>query len=196
MTADSRKGTSQPGPWASVAEGATPAPLSVEQVGVPENLLDGGEIVLLAIKPSVWSVGFTSMAWICTAVVVAAMDIGSGLSRGWLAGVPVAELALTVAAARAGWAMLQWVSQVYVLTNRRIMRIRGVLSAQVFGCPLVKIINTGVTCAPHEAALRLGSLWFNIENNAGDPTWYHLSRPEEVHAKVRQAIRRALDASS
>lgn len=195
MITENPKGSSQPGAWASVAEGAAAAPLSVEQMAVPESLLDGGEIVLLAIKPSVWSVGFTSFAWICTAAVIAAMDIASGLSRGWLAGVPVAELALTLAAARSGWAMLQWVSQVYVLTNRRIMRVRGVLSAQVFGCPLLKIINTGVTRAPHEAALRLGSVWFNIEDTSDDATWYHLARPDEVHAEIRKAIRRAWDAT-
>jgi hypothetical protein len=90
-------------------------------------------------------------------------------------------------------ALLQWVSRVYVLTNRRIMRIRGVFRASVFACPLVKVINTGVTTGPHERLTRLGSIWFNTGSDPSAGTWHHVARPEEVHAQVRRAIERALD---
>ena len=57
---------------------------------------------------------------------------------------------------------MQWASRVYVLTNRRIMRIRGVFSADLFECALVKIIGSKVVAGPHERVLRLGTIRFNV----------------------------------
>ena len=118
----------------------------------------------------------------------------------WLAAVswvisagPLAQLVMAVVGLRIGLALLQWVSRVYVLTNRRVMRIRGVFRATIFECPLVKLINTGVTAAPHERAIDLGSIWFNTGAATTDGTWYHIARPEEVHAQIRRAIERTLD---
>ena len=41
----------------------------------------------------------------------------------------LAQLVMAVVGLRLGLALLQWVSRVYVLTNRRVMRIRGVPGA-------------------------------------------------------------------
>ena len=106
---------------------------------------------------------------------------------------PLAEIALAAAALRIGVAMMQWVSRVYVLTNRRIMRIRGVLKADLFECPLVQVIGTQVTIGPHEALTRLGTIRFNTGDNVADGSWYHVTRPHEVHAEVRRAVERAID---
>ena len=107
---------------------------------------------------------------------------------------PLVQLTLAVVALRIGMAVLQWVSRVYVLTNRRVMRIRGVFRASVFACPLVKVINTGITVDPHEKLTRLGSIWFNTGTDSQDGTWYHVTHPEEIHDQIRRAIERALDA--
>ncbi|HUU84671.1 MAG TPA: PH domain-containing protein [Phycisphaerae bacterium] len=167
-----------------------PAPAAA----VPSELLDGGEIVILAVKPSLWSVAFASFPWVLGGAIIVAFTT-------WLAGTPnpvatgpLVQLTLAVVALRIGMAVLQWVSRVYVLTNRRIMRIRGVFRASVFACPLVKVINTGVTVVPHEKLARLGSIWFNTGTNSDDGTWYHVTHPEEIHDQIRRAIERALDA--
>ena len=107
--------------------------------------------------------------------------------------VPVIQVAVALAALRVGLAVMQWVSRVYVLTNRRIMRIRGVFRADLFACPLVQIIGSQVTAGPHEAVLRLGTIRFNTGHTTGDGSWYHVARPDEVHAEIRRALERAID---
>ena len=183
--------------FAASSSGAVDAPpasgtLTAEGLSLPADLLDGGEVVVLAIKPALWSVLFNSAQWLAAGAVLIAL--------GWFAAAPaffsraaLVQAVLAVVGLRLGFAVMQWVSRVYVLTNRRVMRIRGVLRVDVFACPLVKIINTGVIIRPHEAATRLGSIWFNTGEEASEGTWYHVARPHEVHAEIRKAVERALD---
>jgi len=186
----------------SAATGAQPtaidappgaAPLQAPVVAVPAELLDGGEIVILAIKPSLWSVVFSSFSWIVGAAAILAGASWVGLSPGLIGQSALVQVVLAVVGLRVGLAMLQWVSRVYVLTNRRILRIRGVFRADVFGCPLVRIVNTGIHVQPHEALTRLGTIWFNTGESLVRGTWYHVARPQAVHTEIRRAIERALD---
>jgi hypothetical protein len=86
------------------------------------------------------------------------------------------------------------VSRFYVLTNRRVMRIRGVRWADVLDILLTRVINTRLTQAPHEKVTALGTLHFAADQPVQrDCAWRHVAHPEEVHAEVRRAIERALD---
>jgi len=169
------------------------APLQAPVVAVPAELLDGGEIVILAIKPSLWSVVFSSFSWMVAAAAILAGASWVGLSPGWIGQSSLVQVVLTVVGLRIVLAMMQWAARAYVLTNRRILRIRGVFRADVFGCPLAKIINTGIHVQPHEALTRLGTIWFNTGEDLVRGTWYHVARPQAVHAEIRRAIERALD---
>ena len=177
----------------SAVEAPPSASLHVEQATVPSHLLDGGEVVVLAIKPSLWTVLFGSFQWLCGAAVVIVLDRWFSHALSAALHVPVIQVAVALAALRVGLAVMQWVSRVYVLTNRRIMRIRGVFRADLFACPLVQIIGSQVTAGPHEAALRLGTIRFNTGHTTGDGSWYHVARPDEVHAEIRRALERAID---
>jgi len=174
------------------APAASPG-LPADHLALPEHLLDGGEVIILAIKPSLWSVVFTSFQWLVCGL--AAIAVGRAeATPGWLSDTGVIQAVLAVVALRVGFAALQWGSRVYVLTNRRVMRIRGVFRADVFECPLVKALNTGVHIGPHEALTRLGTIWFNTgAPSAGDGSWYHVGRPHEIHAEIRRAIEKAID---
>jgi len=178
-------------PEAAVDAPSAAAPATADKVAVPADLLDGGEVVILAIKPSLWTVLFSSFQWLLGGAVIVAF--GRWFAPGWIANAVLVQSVLAVIALRAGFAVMQWVSRVYVLTNRRVMRIRGVFRADVFACPLVKVINTGIAVAPHEALTRLGTIWFNTGQDTVDGSWYHTARPHEVHAQIRRAIERALD---
>src|SRR5262245_46491126 len=90
---------------------------------VPAQLLDGGEIIILALKPSLWFVPIVSLRWLALAVLLFACAQWSGLAGySWT----LIQVALIIAFGRLGYAMLQWASRSYYLTNRRVMRIRGV----------------------------------------------------------------------
>jgi uncharacterized membrane protein YdbT with pleckstrin-like domain len=164
---------------------------------VPAHLLDGGEIVLFAIKPSLWMILFASVRWILVLSVVIAA------SR-WLESViPGAERMIIIKAslalmlARVGFATMEWVSRLYVLTNRRVMRIRGIFNVNLFECALPRIQNTFLTLRWYERITRLGTISFATAGTGGiEASWVNVNNPIEIHEQLRAAINRSRGASN
>lgn len=165
-----------------------------EVLMLPEELLGGDEIIVLAIKPSPWFILFDSIRWV---VAAAALVAGASWIGELLPSVSETQLMSGVLAAvslRIGLALLRWVSQVYVLTNRRVLRLHGVLRVQVEECRLVHVRNTAVLVGFGEALTKLGTLQFaSVEQGGHMPPWRNLAGPHEIHRQVRRAIERALD---
>ena len=161
---------------------------------LPADLIGGDESVIFAIKPSLWFIAFDSAGWILTALV---LIIGASWFADMIPAVSESQfmtVVLTGVSLRICIALLRWVSRFYVLTNRRVMRIRGVRKADVFECPLVNIRNTAVDVSFHEALAKLGTLSFAIcDRPDHHAAWRNIAHPREVHAEVRKAIQRALD---
>lgn len=168
--------------------------IAADTVPLPAELLDGGEEIILALKPSLWFVWFDSFKWIVTGLVVVAGAAVAGGRMQWMAFSTLVQITALVVASRLGIGLLRWVSRFYVLTNRRVMRLRGVFRADVCDTLLTDILHTRVTAAFYERGLKLGTLRFTTEDaDRHSAHWYHLPRAEQVHAEVRAAIRRALD---
>jgi len=167
---------------------------STENVRLPVELLDGGEVLILALKPSLWFVLFDSLKWIVAGGVVIT---GAALAGGRMDLVSYSALiqgTVLVIACRVAVALLRWVSRFYVLTNRRVLRICGVLRVHVLDIALVDVINTRVTVSWHEHGAGLGTIRFACEQAASNDTaWHNIARPDAVHAQVRRAIERAID---
>jgi len=173
-------------PVAEATEGAMSLPAHV----VPAQLLDGDEIVILAIKPSLWFVIFVSFRWLVAMGLLVAGAIWLIPQPTWQA--ITIQAAVGVAAVRLIVGLLQWASRLYILTDRRVRLIRGVFNVRVFECSLVRIQHTELRLAIHERLLRLGSIWFTTAGTGlVDAVWLHLARPLEVHERVREAINRA-----
>jgi hypothetical protein len=160
---------------------------------VPTHLLNEGEQIILAIKPSLWFIVFHSAPRI---IILGLFLIGlkaffptdtfDSWSRTIYQIISLLILAQLVAST------LQWISRLYVLTDRRIMRIRGVFSIEIFECLLVKIQNTYLTLAWYERLLGLGSIFFATAGTAGiEAAWTNINQPLDVHELVRKAIRDA-----
>ncbi len=159
---------------------------------LPAHLLDGDEIVILAVKPSLWFIIFTSARWLLGLFALALLAGWLGQRLPFLNRPLVVQGAVALGAARVGLAMLQWVSRLYVLTNRRVMRIRGILNIDLFECPLTKIQNTYITLAWYERLTRLGTIAFATAGTAAiEACWTHVNNPLELHERVRSAIHRA-----
>lgn len=160
-----------------------------EQV-IPAHLLDGGEIVLFAIKPSLWFILLCSIRWIVASVL---LWLAASYANGSRLSLPLMQLAVVLLVGRLAWATMQWSTRLYILTNRRIMRIRGVFSVNVFECPLSRIQNTVLHVSLAERIVRIGSILASTA--AGDATghvsWRMVARPLEIHERLRQAIDRA-----
>ena len=161
---------------------------------LPQDLIGGDESIIFAIKPSLWFILFDSANWAVPTLLAIVCTSWLNTLIPSLSEPQFISSMLVILGARVGVALLRWVSRFYVLTNRRVMRIRGVFKADVFECPLVNIRNTAVTTSFHEAFSRLGTIRFVISEH-GDrrDAWPNTAHPHEIHAEVRKAIRRAID---
>ena len=173
-----------------VADSASPAaPL---EVAAAEKLLDDGEVILLATRPSGWFVLVSSWpvlavgAVILSAATVAAKAFGAPMplrSIGFVCGV-VGSIRLAVACG-------EWVGRLYILTTRRVMRVSGVMRATIDQCPLRTIAETTLTAAPIERPLGVASLSFQDDQGQTlQPVWTCLPRAAEVRDVVDNAILR------
>jgi hypothetical protein len=193
-----------PTPSRSAPFGASAAPprsKSIDLPGtaaVPAELLDGGEIVLLTLKPSAWFLVFEPVKWIATAVVliacIASLDVGT---RWAVPPHTLIQLVLLVAGGRLLITTMRWVSRFYVLTNRRVMRVSGIRRPHAWSCPLVRVRNTRVSATAPERITRIGTIDFVPDNSQiGPGRWAYVDNPDAVHDTIRRAIRRAIDNHS
>lgn len=175
------------------------APSGVSRVAtkwatLPGGLIDGGEIIVFAIKPSMWRPVFDSAPWLVTTFLLAVVLTlvrapFPGLSLTW-----TAEALVLMGVARLGYAVVRWVPTWYVLTNRRVIDIRGVRSPRIWSCVLIEVRNTYVNASPPERLTRLGSISFVTDRPDEPPrTWRSIAGHDEIHARVRRAIENAID---
>ncbi|MGD2110906.1 MAG: PH domain-containing protein [Phycisphaerae bacterium] len=161
---------------------------------IPTGVVDGGEIVLLAIKPSMWRPLSDSAPWL---IVCATLAILLSLFEQSIAGLSVAlsaQIVLLVGFARLAVAVVRWVPCWYVLTNRRIIDIHGIRTPRILDCSLLDIRNTAIYTSPIEKLTRLGTIVFVIDHESSVPrTWRSIADPDEVHARIRRAIENAID---
>ncbi len=161
---------------------------------LPGEIIDGGEIVVLAIKPSMWRPVFDSAPWIvtCCLLVVVLTWLGRPIP-GWSPTI-TAQVILLVALARVGLDVVRWIPTWYVLTNRRIIDVHGVRSPRISSCPLINIRNTYVQPSPAERLAHLGTIILVADHkDEVSHIWQSVANADEVHAKIRRAIENAID---
>lgn len=162
---------------------------------VPAHLLDGGEIVHFSIRPSTWFILLESSRWIAFATVLVAMALCGVIDVNYRE--QVVKLGVVMVGGRLAWASLEWVSRMYVLTNRRVMSIHGVFKAELFECALDRIQSTQLTAELGERLFRTGTVSFQPTHAegvlGGAHSWRTVSRPSEIHEQLRAAIIRSRD---
>ena len=89
--------------------------------------------------------------------------------------------------------MCVWTSHVYLLTNQRIVTIKGVLNVAIYQANLRKIQQTTMHRSLIERILGLGTMGFATAAAAGGPesTWVMIPHPLETHQQVIAAIQKA-----
>ena len=173
---------------AATAADALPARPSLAAL-LTGHILRDGEVVLLALKPSMWFIVFNSMRFAAAVLIV---TIAAKLwmpSRVYLS---FGYAGAFLLAGRVMWAVLQWMGRLYVLTDLRIVRLSGVFNVEIFDCALRKVGGTRVTRTFREKLWRLGSIEIMPLDDSSPPSvWQTVKRPLEVHAKVQATIERA-----
>ena len=158
-----------------------------------EKLVDGGELIQLAIKPSGWFVVLESWPVLAVAVVVGG---GAALAgRALPFDVParrICTFCAAVAIVRLIWACAQWVGHLYILTSRRVLSVRGVLKARIDECALNGLAGTVLSTTPVGRLFRVGSIMFqHTQGRIGEIGWLHLANPTEVQEILEEAVRHA-----
>ncbi len=161
---------------------------------IPGGVIDGGELVLLAIKPSMWRPLFDSAAWVVGSWIVAAVVAVLERPLPGLSAALTIQIILTIGALGLALAIVRWIPTWYVLTNRRIIDIGGIRKPRIGSCELLDIRNTYVHASIEEKVTSLGTISFAFDKPDHRPRlWRSIARPVEVHAKVRRAIENAID---
>lgn len=156
--------------------------------------LEDGEIVILAVKPSRWFVLMvTCPAILLAAAVLAGVCVLAGLVS-WETNTRLVGLVCTtVVCTRLILACFQWQGRLYILTNRRVMRLRGGFREDLTQCRLRDILSVELSVSSPEHLLGLGSLLFGRTDRrpAGDIHWVLLADPKETQRLVCEAWNRA-----
>lgn len=164
---------------------------------LPGGVIDGGEIVVLAIKPSLWQPVFDSAAGLVISVLLAVVVTTLGVPLPGLSAATTAQLVLLIGFTGLGLAIVRWTTTWHVLTNRRIIDIHGVRTPRIAACLLVHVRNTYLHTSVAEKVTRLGTVTFVTDEADRLPhLWRSIAHPDEVHAKIRRAIENAIDQSS
>ena len=156
---------------------------------VPAEALNDGEEVILALKPSGWFVLFASWPVLAAAVMIGVASYPLHLAGPY----QLVPLACTGAAClRVVIACGQWAGMLYVLTNRRVIRLRGTTRPEVRSCILREIAGADVSTGTAEGLLGLGSIVFELHGGARpDICWVNVPDPRGVQETINQAVRRA-----
>lgn len=157
------------------------------------HLLQPGEIVLLSIKPHPL---FVPLASLSSLVGIALVSFFLAWVDHRFPGVPwqdttVIALGIMIGLARLLWQAFEWSSRAYILTDRRIIRRKGVIRVSVFECPLGNLQQTMVYQSLRERVFGLGSICFATAGAASFiALWEFVPRPFQVQTAVAEAIER------
>jgi uncharacterized membrane protein YdbT with pleckstrin-like domain len=163
-------------------------PLSADSL-VPAQLLSDDEVVILAMKPSLWFIILVSFPWLVVGIPIA-------LACWWRKDITyfdyAGQIALASVLGRLFFAVIQWLARFYVLTDRRILRIAGIFNIVVFECALIRIQNTNLLLSLGQRIVGVGTLLFATAGASNaDAAWIHVHDPLEVQQQVQNAIENA-----
>ncbi|MCH7924544.1 MAG: PH domain-containing protein [Planctomycetes bacterium] len=150
--------------------------------------------VALAMRPSIWRRPFDSIPWLIMAAVLSVTLAVMGKPIPGLSVSLSVQIVLVLGVARLGIAIIRWVPTWYVLTNRRVMWVRGVRAPKVHSLALIEVRNTYLNATTPEKLIGLGTISLvSDEPNHAPLIWMSITRPREIHEKIRRAIENAID---
>lgn len=161
---------------------------------LPEHILHGDEVVLVLTKPSLWFIFYTSFRFILTVFLlgVLAVRVSQLSSFSYLSAQSIAMVTVIICLGRLVWALLVWTSHTYMLTNQRVVTIKGVINVRMFQAHLRKIQRTTLYEPLLLRLISTGTIGFATAATEGfDSTWVMIARPLQIHEQVVAAINKA-----
>lgn len=182
---------------APVRDGGDPAAFAataVDAAGIPlfaAAMLEPSEIIIGTWRPHPAWIAFRAARTCLFAVLIGAIGAAAAGAAGLGWAQPIAQAVALVVAARVGVAVAEWASRMYVLTDRRVLRRRGVLSPTVYSATLGSLRRVELVRTWSDRPFRTGTVTFSTVANPGyEAAWLMLARPEDVLAAIDRARRR------
>ena len=175
----------EPMPGGQIAEQPSAALL-------PEKILQPGEIIILFVKPSPWYILLTSLGSLgaILMILLAFWIVNNYLNLG-VRRVDLLLVLVVLVGIRLFWQFLEWLSRIYVLTDRRVVRVFGVLRVHVFETQLENIQHTTAHYSIRERFFGLGTIGFTTAGTGfTEAYWQMVANPRDVHQKIIQALNR------
>jgi membrane protein YdbS with pleckstrin-like domain len=175
---------------ASLSGDAAPAAEEIAASSLPLRVLDEGEVVILNLRPHPLYILLQPLGTLAALVVLTAVAYWIiSLSPSSVGGMPVLALGGLLILSRLGWSYLEWFNRIYVLTDRRVIRRKGVLRVSVFQAPLRRIQHLTLYLSIRERAFQLGTIGFSTAGTGiPEAYWIMVAKPVEVHRTVQETI--------
>jgi len=180
----------------AAAEAVEPVTRPIDQArdALPADLVGDDEIIIMWLKPSplyIILAALGSLVLIATLTLLLAYLSALSLPKAAWSDRDAFLFGLTIAVIRLAWQGLEWWNQTYVLTDRRIIAIYGVLRRSYFQAPLQQIQHIAVIQTVRERAFGLGTLAFATAGSDGyDAAWLSLAHPFAVYKQINHTIDR------
>lgn len=157
-----------------------------------EAMLGDGETVLGVYRPSLWFVVLWPLGSLLFIVgLVFALAWATRFSWVSWSESQAFGLGFVFFGVRLGWQFFDWSNRLYVLTDRRVIRRRGVFQVDIFEARLGRIQQTAVLQLVRERMFGLGSVAFATAGTSTlDALWEAVRDPLEVQKSVTDAIER------
>jgi membrane protein YdbS with pleckstrin-like domain len=154
----------------------------------PEHILHDDEVVLILTKPSLWFVILTSFRFMLATVLLGVLAVRFQ-SQVNLSAQTIGAVTALVCVGRLVWAMLVWSSHTYMLTNQRIVTIKGVLNTTMTQANLRKVQRTVLYRPLYLKIFGIGTVGIGTAATTDfEATWVMIARPVVTHEAIVAAI--------
>lgn len=159
-----------------------------------QQVLQSDEVVLLVIRPSPWFV-LLDGAGIYLVILLGALFFAWLGHQAW-SPLVIPESQVFPACAsllmiRLIWKVIDWANRIYVLTDRRVLRRRGVILLSIVEAPLGRVQHSAIYARILERLLGLGTIGFaTAGSNSFEVVWELISDPIGTHRRILEAIER------
>ncbi|MBI9018249.1 MAG: PH domain-containing protein [Phycisphaerae bacterium] len=155
-----------------------------------QNLINDDEIIIFVIKPSLWTIVFLSFRAIIVGFCIATLAhyFADNLKLQEYRKLVIAGCVIGVSV-RIFIAILQWIMRSYILTDKRIITVYGVLTVRIFQCRHDKIQNTFVQMSLMQRILGIGSIGFATAGTGYiESVWQDINNPEQVQKQITATL--------
>ncbi|HTV48531.1 MAG TPA: PH domain-containing protein [Phycisphaerae bacterium] len=157
----------------------------------PELTLHGNEIVILMVRPSLWYIFAGSFRFNAIFVLLALLIYHTQLLATYIRATALAEITTILVLIRLVYAMMDWTSQVYLLTNCRVVTIKGLLHPELYQVSLPKISQTRLMRSVVQQLFKVGSIGFVVTDQIEpEGIWEWISHPDRVQQQIEAALKK------